>query len=175
VDAEHAGEDGCGQFRGEGEQGGRPVLLGAQADVLQAGAEAVVADVLARATAWEQPRGGAGAPDGSVAAVRRGQFADQAVEGLGQGDRGGSEGDGDRGAVVADVVGRQLGDRGDVLGVEQEQEAGDPVLDRERVVVEEPACVVPAFFARRAGLAGRSSGRRRRSGRGHAGARPPTG
>jgi hypothetical protein len=49
-------------------------------------------------------------------------------------------------AVVVDVVGGELGDGGDALGVEQEQQPGDPVRGGEGGVVEEPAGVGPAFL-----------------------------
>jgi hypothetical protein len=49
-------------------------------------------------------------------------------------------------AVVVDLVGGEMGDRGDALGIEQEQQPGDPVRDVEGVVVEETSGVVPAFL-----------------------------
>ena len=49
--------------------------------------------------------------------------------------------------MVADVAGGELGDAGDALGVEEQEQASDPVGGRQRVVVQEPPGVVPAFLA----------------------------
>ena len=147
VDAEHAGEDRGGDLGGEGEQGGGAGLAGVQADVLQPGSEAVAADGLSGAAAGEQPRRGAGAADGGVAAAGGDQLAEEAGQGLGEDDGGGAEHDPHLVAVVADVAGGEPGDAVDALRVEQQEQSGDPVGGRERVVVKEPAGIVPAFLA----------------------------
>lgn len=102
-----------------------------------------------------------------VAALAGGdQLSDQGGQRLGKGDGDAAEGDGDGVAIVVDVLDGEPGDRGDALGVGQEQQPGDPIRDREGVVVEEPPGIGPAFLGvvRPGGV----SGSRRRSGRGHA-------
>ena len=146
VDAEHAGEHGGGELGGQGEQGGGAVLAGLEADPLEALAKAVVAEGVAGASTGEQPGLRVGSGDDVAALAGGDQLADQGGQRLGEGDRDAAEGDGDGVAVVVDVVGGELGDGGDALGVEQEQQPGDPVGGLEGVVVQESSGVVPAFL-----------------------------
>ena len=46
--------------------------------------------------------------------------------------------------LVQDMLGRQGRDDVELLGVEEDQEPGDPVGGRVGVVVEKPVCVCPA-------------------------------
>src|ERR1022692_1418409 len=45
---------------------------------------------------------------------------------------------------AADVPGGEACDAGQALGVEQDEQAGDPVMQAEAAVVQEPSCVIPA-------------------------------
>src|SRR5271166_1266656 len=146
VDSEHAGEDGGGQFGGQSEQGGRAVLPGVEPDSLQALAELIVAERVAGAFTREEP--GFGVRSGNDVAGLAGddEVTDQGCQRLGEGDRDTAEGHGHGVAVVVDIVDGELGDGGDALRVEQEQQPGDPIGDCEDVIVEEPFGVVPAFL-----------------------------
>jgi hypothetical protein len=108
-----------------------------QADVLQPDSEPVVADGLSGAASGEQPRRGAGAADGGVAAAGGDEFADEADQEFGEDDRSGAKHDLHLVAVVADMIGGELDDAGDALSVEQQEQPGDPVGGREHVVVQE--------------------------------------
>jgi hypothetical protein len=90
--------------------------------------------VWCRSTRWWRDRGGYP------------EFTDQAVQGFGENDRGRAQHDLHPVAVVVDVVAGEFDDVGDALGVEQQEQPGDPVAGRQGVVVQEPACVGPAFL-----------------------------
>ena len=122
-------------------------LAGVQADVLQPHSETVVADGLAGASAGKQPRCGAGTSDGGVALAGGDEFADEACQRFGKHDRGGAQHDLDPVAVIVNVAGGELGDAGDALGVEEQEQAA---IWSEVVSVlssREPPGVVPAFLA----------------------------
>ncbi len=63
---------------------------------------------------------------------------DQVVQRGGQDDRAAAEAEEDAAVLVLDVPGGQGGDDAELLGVEQDEEAGDPVGGRVGLLVEEP-------------------------------------
>jgi hypothetical protein len=146
VEAEQAGEDRGGQFRGEGEQRGGAVLAGAEADAPEVLTEPVVADRLARTAARKQPGSRVRGADRGLAPPRGDQLKDEAGYRLGEHDRGRAQQELDTVAVGVDVVGGELADGGDALGVEDQQEPGDPVGGLQAGVVQEPARVGPALL-----------------------------
>ncbi|MGP3925956.1 hypothetical protein [Streptomyces sp. 8N616] len=131
VDAEHPREDGSGEFGGEGEQCGGAVLSGLQPDLLQAKGELVIADGLAWAAAGKEPGHVLGCADLGFAAVSGNEFADQIGQGLGhddwRDDWRGAECDLDVALAEVDIVGGESTDGGDLLGIEDQEQAGDAV------------------------------------------------
>jgi hypothetical protein len=86
VDAEHAGQDRSGEFGGELEQGGGAGRPGADADLAETFAELAGADRLARASAGQQPWGGALVSGGGVALAGGDQVKDESGEWFGECD-----------------------------------------------------------------------------------------
>jgi hypothetical protein len=86
VDAEHAGEDGGGEFGGELEQGGGAGWSGADADLAEAFVEPVGADRLAGASAGQQPWGGALVSGAGMALAGGDQVKDETGERFGEYD-----------------------------------------------------------------------------------------
>jgi len=82
--------------------------------------------------------------------------ADEGIQRGGPRDRAAAEAEEGASVLVQDMLGRQGGDDVELLGVEQDEEPGDPVGDRACIVfVEEPARVCPAaVLVKRAGRPG---------------------
>jgi hypothetical protein len=73
---------------------------------------------------------------GGVAAFGVQELAGDSRDGIGQRDRCGSEVDADPGVFNGYLVGGQPADPGDGLGVEQDEQAGQPVAVAQCVVVQ---------------------------------------
>ena len=96
-------------------------------------------------------------------------FSRQPGQGFGEDDELGSERERHLGSVVVNVCGGEAGDVGGGLGVEQHEQAGDPVRQLQRVVVQEPPGVGPAAF----GVVGAADLRRLQAGLSSFGVTPP--
>ena len=145
VDAEHAGEDGGGEFGGELEQRGGAGLAGSDAELAEAFAEPVGADRAAGLPAGEQPCGRCRGR--RVAAwPRRVATRWRTRAARGSGSTTGSRPSRSRTSSLAgvDVVEGESADRGGPLGVEQDEQPGDAVVGLEGVVVQQPAGLCPA-------------------------------
>ncbi len=92
----------------------------------------------------KQPGRIAGFADGGVAAASGEELHDKTGEGFRKRDRVTADAEVHLAAASPDVVDGEAADGGDLLGVEQHEQAGDPVLEFEAGVVEEPAGVVTA-------------------------------
>ena len=100
-------------------------------------------------------------------------LVDEGVQRGGQHDRAAAQAQEGAAVLVQDVLGCQGGDVVELLGVEQDEEPGDPVGGRAGVVVEEPARVCPpAVLVKRPGRAGPARGRSGEAGGVAAGDRP---
>ena len=85
---------------------------------------------------------------------------DEVVQRGGQDDRAAAEAQEGAAVLVQDMLGGQGCDDAELLGVEQDEEPGDPVGGRVGAVVEEPAGVCPpAVLVERPGRAGPARGR----------------
>src|SRR6266702_3802997 len=146
VDAEHAGEDGGGEFGGELEQGGGAGWAGADADLAEAFVEPVGADRLAGASAGQQPWGGALVSGSGVALAGGGQVKDETGERFGEYDGFPAEPQVYFTAAGLDVTEGKAADGGGLLGVEQDEQSGDPVLGLEGAVVQQLPGLCPAPF-----------------------------
>src|ERR1017187_1357097 len=145
-DVDVDGEDAGGDLGGELEEGGRAGLPGPEADLADAFAEVLWADRLARASAGQQPRGGALVSGGGVALAGRGQAQHEAGERFGEHD--GFPAEPRVHFVVAglDVAEGEAADGGGLLSVEQEEQPGDPVPGLESVVMQQVPGLRPASF-----------------------------
>ncbi|MEU6019722.1 hypothetical protein ABZ826_39005 [Streptomyces sp. NPDC047515] len=83
VDAEYPGEDGGGQFGGEGEQRGGAVLPKPDPDLVETLADPVVAEGVSGAAAGKQPGDVVGGSDLGFASAGRDEFADECGQRLG--------------------------------------------------------------------------------------------
>jgi hypothetical protein len=95
----------------------------------------------------EQPGRGGGLVEDGVASAVLNELQDEVGEGFGEDDGRAAELECDVVSGVVDVVGGEAADGPEVLGIEQEQEADDPVGGLQGVVLQEAGCVVPAFLA----------------------------
>jgi hypothetical protein len=86
VDAEHAGEQGGGEFGGELEQGGGACLAGLDAEVFDAFAEVSGADRAAGSASGKQPGRGVGGAGGAVSAFAVQRLPGEVGDELGKGD-----------------------------------------------------------------------------------------
>jgi hypothetical protein len=75
------------------------------------------------------------------------QVENEAGQWFGQHDGGGAQLERDLACAGVDVADGEEADGCEVLGVEEEQQSDDPVGGFQRAVLQEPACVVPAFLA----------------------------
>src|SRR6266704_3869154 len=146
VDAEHAGEDGGGEFSGELEQGGGAGWSGADADLAEAFVEPVGADRLAGASAGQQPWGGALVSGGGVALAGGGQVKDETGERVGEDDGFPAEPQRYFAAAGLDVTEGEAADGGGLLGVEKDEQSRDPVPGLEGAVVQQLPGLCPAPF-----------------------------
>jgi hypothetical protein len=146
VDAEHAGEDRSGELGGELEQGGGAGWSGTNADLVEALIELAGADRLARASAGQQPWGGALVSGGGVALAGGNQVKYETGERFGEYDRFPAEPEGYFVTAGLDVTEGQAADGGGLLGVEQDEQSGDPVLGLDGVVVQQLPGLCPASF-----------------------------
>jgi hypothetical protein len=119
------------------------VLSWAEPELAEPFGEVVGADGAAGLATGEQPAGGARVADGGVAAAGGGK-EDEAGEGFGQHDGFVAEPQPHLAVVVLHVFEGEAADRGGPLGVEQDEERGDPVFGLDGVVVQQPACLFPA-------------------------------
>jgi hypothetical protein len=78
-----------------------------------------------------------------VAAPTRYQLFHQGIERRGQHDRAVPEQDLRLVAVALNVVNGEVANGVDVLGVEQQEQARDPVSSRRGVIMQEPTCDLP--------------------------------
>ena len=101
---------------------------------------------MARTAAGEQPGHDVGLSDGGLAAAGGEVLAHESGQGVGEHDRHGGEREPDGCPVVVDNGGGQALDAGRVLGVEEYQQPGDAVGQRQAVVVEKPAGVLPPLL-----------------------------
>lgn len=99
VDAEYPGEDGGGQFGGEGEQCGGAVLPGPDPDLVETLADPVIAEGVSGAATGKQPGHVVRGSDLGFAAAGRDEFTDECCRRLGQDDWRGAERDRDGGLV----------------------------------------------------------------------------
>jgi hypothetical protein len=129
VDAEHSGEYGGGQLCGEVEQGGRAGLSWLESKVAESFVELVGADGSAGLATWEQPWGVGGGCDGGVAVSAGGQLLNESCDGLGEDDGFGSEADAYFLVAGVDSVDGEAAEGGGCLGVKQEKQSGDAVLE----------------------------------------------
>lgn len=125
VDTEHPGEDGGGQFGGEGEQCGGAVLPGPDPDLVETLADPVIAEGVSWAATGKQPGDVLGGSDLGFASAGRDELADECCQRLGKDDRRGADRDRDGVVVGVDAVGSELTDGGDLLRVEDQQPSGD--------------------------------------------------
>jgi hypothetical protein len=105
VDAEHAGEQGCGEFGGELEECGGACLAGSDAEVFEALSEVGGADRAAGLASGEQPGRGVPGAGGGVSALAVQELAGEVGDGFRQGDGRRSEADADRCAADDDLAG----------------------------------------------------------------------
>src|SRR6266568_952129 len=148
VDAEHAGEDGGGEFGGELEQGGGAGWAGADADLAEAFVEPVGADRLAGASAGQQPWGGALVSGSGVALAGGGQVKDETGERFGEYDGFPAEPQVYFTAAGLDVTEGKAADGGGLLGVEQDEQPSDPVLRPEGAVIQFRNVTAAVMFRR---------------------------
>lgn len=120
VNAEHPGEDRGGDLGGEGEQGGGPVLLGPNVDLVQPLTDLAVAERPAWLSAGEEPWDVVRSADLGLAASGRDELADQGGQRHREDDGRGSEGDRNDLAVDADIIDGELADGCDLLCVEDQ-------------------------------------------------------
>ena len=109
MDAEHAGEDGGGQFGGELEQGGGAGWLAWIPSWCSRSADPVGAEGLPGLAAGEQPWRVVVAADGGVAASGGDEFADESGEWFGEQDRFSAEPEPDLSVADLDVVDGESG------------------------------------------------------------------
>ena len=108
--------------------------------------EALGADGSAGSSAGEQPTGGSLVAEAGVAVAGSDEFADERGEGFGQHDGFAAESEHHPVFVGVDVVEGEPADRGGPLGVEQDEQSGDPVVGfrcRVRAAAGGPAPSVP--------------------------------
>jgi hypothetical protein len=133
----------AGDLGGQGEQGGAAALAGADPEGVEPLGERVLGQCPAGPASGEEP----GGRDAEQAAARRPasgrEPGDQVVQRGGQDDRAAAEAQEDAAVLWPDVPGGQGGDDAELLGVEQDEEAGDPVGGRIGLLVEEPPGVRP--------------------------------
>lgn len=146
VDAESAGENRGGDLGGELEESGAAGLVGADAEVVQSLRQLGGADRPSGLAAGEEPWRRRQDPDGRVPLAVRGDSAGQLGDGLGQLNGGIAEVETYLLSTDLDVLGGQPVDRRRPLGIEEKKQPGEAVFRLEGVVVQEPACDVPAMF-----------------------------
>jgi hypothetical protein len=155
VDAEGLGRDRGRDVGGQGEQGGAATLARADPEGMQPLAESVFGQRASWPASREQPGGRDTEQAGAryLAAAR--ERADQGVQRGGQQDGPAAQAQERAAVLMQDMLSRQGCDDTELLGVEQDEEPGDPVGDRAGVVVQEPARVCPpAVLVKRPGGAG---------------------
>ena len=108
--------------------------------------EPVGADRLAGASAGQQPWGGALVSGGGVALAGGDQVKDETGERFGEYDRFPAEPQAYFVAAGLDVTEGKAADGGGLLGVEQDEQPGDPVLGLEGAVVQQLPGLFPAPF-----------------------------
>jgi hypothetical protein len=155
MDAECLGQDRSRDVGGQGEQGGVAALPRAYPEGMEPLGESVLGQRASRPASWEQP-GGRDAEQAAARCFAAGrERADEGIQRGGQRDRAAAQAQEGAAVLVQDMLGRQGGDDVELLGVEQDEEPGDPIGGRVGVVVEEPACVCPAaVLVKRAGRPG---------------------
>jgi len=159
VDAERLGQDGGRDLGGQGEQGCAAALPGADPEGVEPLGERVLGQRASGPASGEEP----GGRDAEQAAARRPaagrEPGDEVVQRGRQDDRAVAEAEEGAAVLVQDVPGGQGGDDAELLGVEQDEEAGDPVGGRVCLLVEEssPVCP-PAVLVERPGRAGPARG-----------------
>ncbi len=144
MDAEHPGEHRGGQFGGELEQCGGAGLTGEDAELAETFGHAEGADGPAGLAAGEQPGRGPGVADGGVALPDGGDLPCQRVERLGQDDGFAAQAQPYLVAVVLDVAEGEAADGRRPLGVEKDEQPGEPVFGVEGVVADQAAGLFPA-------------------------------
>jgi hypothetical protein len=173
VDAERLGQDGGRDLGGQGEQSGAAALARADPEGAKPLGERVLGQRASGPASGEEP----GRRDAEQAAARRPvasrEPGDEVVQRGGQDDRAAAEAEEGAAVLVLDVAGGQGGDDAELLRVEQDEEAGDPVGGRAGAVVEEsPRVGPPAVLVERPGRAGPARGRGGEAGGVAAGDRP---
>ena len=160
VDAERLGQDGGRDFGGQGEQGGAAALAGADPEGVEPLGECVLGQRSSGPASGEEP-GGRDAKQAASrwpAAVR--EPGHEGVQRGGQDDRAAAQAQESAAVLVQDVLGGQGRDDTELLGVEQDEEPGNPVGGRVGAVVEEPSRVCPsAVLVERPGRSGPARGR----------------
>jgi hypothetical protein len=137
ADAECSGEDCRGDLGGELKQCGAAGLDGADVEPIQSEFEPLGADRAAGLAAGEQPTRRSGGADGGVALALGDDGAGELVDGVGHSDRCLAEGDPNVSVGDGDLVGGEQADRGRALRVEEQEQAGETVLDLDRGVVQQ--------------------------------------
>jgi hypothetical protein len=173
VDAEYLGQDGGRDLGGQGERDGAAPLAGADPEGMEPLGECVLGQRPSGPASGEEP-GRRDAKQAAAAWPAAGREpGGEVVQRGGQDDRAAAEAEEDAAVLVLDVPGGQDGDDAELLGVEQDEEAGDPVGGRAGAVVEEPPGVCPpAVLVERPGGAGPARGRGSEAGGVLAGDRP---
>src|ERR1022692_494276 len=127
VDAGCLGQDGGWDVSGQGEQGGAAALPRADAE----GAEPLGERVFGQRASWPASREQPGGRDAEQAAARclaaGRERADEGVQRGGQHDGPAAQAKERAAVLVQDMLGRQGRDDVELLGVEEDQEPGDPV------------------------------------------------
>ena len=139
VDAECLGQDGGRDLGGQGEQGGAAALPGADPEGVEPLSERVLGQRPAGPAPGEKP-GRRDAEQAAAAWPAAGREpGDEGVERGGQDDRAAAQAQEGAAVLVQDMPGRQGRDDAELLGVEQDEEPGDPVGGRVCLLAEEPA------------------------------------
>src|SRR6266498_894509 len=128
VDAEHLGEDCCGQVGGELEQCGGPGSSAMDAELVEAFGQAEGAEGTSWPAAGEQPRRSAWIADGGVALAGGGEVADEPGEWFGEKDRFAAQAEANLGVGGVEVAEGEADDAADGLGVEEHEQPSDAVL-----------------------------------------------
>ncbi|MFJ1560936.1 hypothetical protein [Streptomyces mirabilis] len=146
VDAQGSGEDRGGDLGGELEERRAAGLVGTDPEPVQPLRQLCGADRPSGLSAGEEPSRRCQGADGRVALAVRHDGAGEVGDGLRQLDGGVAEVETYFLDAGLDVLGGQPVDRRRPLGVKEEKQSGEAVFGLEGVVVQEPACGVPAVF-----------------------------
>jgi len=146
VDAECLGQDGGRDVGGQGEQGSAAALPRADPEGVEPLGERALGQRASRLASREKPErrdAGQAAARWPAAGLEPG---DEGVQRGGQDDRAAAQAQRGAAVLVQDMPGRQGRDDAELLGVEQDEEPGDPVGGRVCLLVEEPARAVSRSF-----------------------------